>query len=79
MARNIRAIVPPRTAAALDDIIRLYPVQDGVAEILGYLTLDDGDIDIDIDMGDREMIIDYTTPDGESKRVLLRKVTVTRS
>ena len=79
LARNIRAIVPPRTAAALDDIIRLYPVQDGVAEILGYLTLDDGDIDIDIDMGDREMIIDYTTPDGESKRVLLRKVTVTRS
>lgn len=77
LANNIRAIVPPRTTAALVDIIALYPVQDGVAEILGYLSLDDGDITIDV--GDDDTIIEYANSAGEPKRVRMRKIMVTRT
>ena len=77
LADNIRAVVPPRTTAALDEIIALYPVQDGAAEILGYLTLSDGDITIEV--GDVDMTIDYTDSAGEHKRMRMRKVSVTRA
>jgi flagellar motility protein MotE (MotC chaperone) len=77
LSENIRAVVPPRTVAALDDIIALYPVQEGVAEILGYLTLDDGEISVDV--GDDETTIDYVDAVGETKRVRMRKVMVTRA
>jgi len=77
LADNIRAVVPPRTTAALDDIITLYPVQEGIAEILGYLTLADGDISIDV--GNDDTTIAYADSAGASKRVRMRKVTVTRA
>lgn len=77
LAENIRAVVPPRTVAALDDIIAVYPVQEGVAEILGYLTLDDGEISVDV--RDDETTIDYVDASGEAKRVRMRKVMVTRA
>jgi flagellar motility protein MotE (MotC chaperone) len=77
LAENIRAVVSPRTVAALDDIIAVYPVQEGVAEILGYLTLDEGDITVDV--SDDETTIDYVDAVGDAKRVRMRKVTVTRT
>jgi flagellar motility protein MotE (MotC chaperone) len=76
LADNIRAVVPPRSAVALVDIIEMYPVQEGVAEILGYLSL--GVEDIAVDVGDGEMTIDYSDSDGEPRRVKMPEVTVTR-
>ena len=77
LAENIRAVVPPRTSAALDDIIGLFPVQEGVAEILGYLALDADDITIDV--ADDEMTIDFADVLGDRKRVRMRKVQVRRT
>lgn len=76
LAENIRAVVPPHSAAALDDIVALYPVEEGVAEILGYLSLDDEDIAVDV--GEEEMVIGYADPEGIGKLVRMPKVTVTR-
>ncbi len=76
LADNIRAVVPPRTAAALDDIIALYPVQEGIAEIIGYLTLADEDLAVEV--GDDEMTIDYADIEGQARRVRMPGVTVTR-
>ena len=77
LADNVRAVLPPRSAAALDDIVALYPVSEGVAEILGYLSLDDGDVAVQI-AGEGEMTIDYDDVEGEPRRVRMPKVTVTR-
>ncbi|CAN5221897.1 DUF3375 domain-containing protein [soil metagenome] len=77
LVENIRAIVPRRSSATLDDIIALYPVEEGIAEILGYLSLGDHD-DVSIDMTDGETIIDYTDREGVSRRVRMPHVTVTR-
>ena len=77
LAQNIRKVVPPRTVAALDDIIQLYPLQEGVAEILGYLSLSDDEIVIEI--GDDDTTIDYADSAGDPKRVRMRTVTVTRT
>jgi hypothetical protein len=78
LAENIRAVVPPRTSAALEEIVGLYPVQEGVAEILGYLALDENDIAIEIGDGESEMTIDYTGPGDEPRRVRMREVRVVR-
>lgn len=77
LADNIRAIVPPRSTAELTDILDLYPVDEGVAEILGYLALTDDDIRIDLH-DDEETIIDYVDIEGAKKRATLPRTTVTR-
>ncbi len=77
LAANIRAVVPPRTAVPLDEIVGLYPVQEGVAEILGYLSLNDDDITIEV--GDDEMTIDIADAQQDAKRVRMRKVQVRRT
>ena len=75
---NIRAVVPPRASVALDDIVALYPIQDGVAEILGYLALDDEDVAVEVDEGAGQMTIEYIDAAGEARRVRMPRVTVTR-
>lgn len=76
LAANIRAIVPERSSALLSDIIGLYPIDQGAAEIVAYLALSDDDIEIAMDECD-EMLIEFT--DGEiTRRARLPKVTVTR-
>lgn len=78
LVANIRAIVPPRSTAALDDIVALYPVQEGIAEILGYLSLCDEGIGIDVIDDAEEMVLSYLDVEGEPRRVRMSKVTVTR-
>ncbi|QBE48882.1 DUF3375 domain-containing protein [Leucobacter triazinivorans] len=77
LAENIRAIVPPQSTADLIDIVELYPVEEGIAEILGYLALRDEDLEIRLDDGDQASI-DYTDADGRPRRATLPRVTVTR-
>lgn len=78
LIENIKAIVPPRSVAALDDILALYPVQEGIAEILGYLSLADESIVVDVTNDADRMMIDYLDVEGEPRRVKMPKVTITR-
>ena len=77
LASNIRAVVPPRSRVDLAEILTLFPVEDGVAEILGYLSLSGEEIDVEMD-DDQEMTIDYTDPAGTMRRVRLPHTTVAR-
>lgn len=76
LAENIRSLVPQRSSALLSDIIDLYPVEHGAAEIVAYLAITDEDIDVAMDEND-ETLIEYA--DGDVvRRARLPKVTVTR-
>ena len=77
LAANIRAVVPERSSALLSDIIGLYPVDHGAAEIVAYLALSDDDLSIDLDEAD-ETLLDYHDDAGRPRRARLPRVTVTR-
>ncbi|GAA5210320.1 hypothetical protein GCM10025774_26870 [Microbacterium kyungheense] len=77
LAENIRAVVPLHTSVALDEIIALYPVEEGIAEVLGYLSLDgDG---ITVETTDEQMVIDYSDAGGAPRRVRMKRALVTRA
>jgi hypothetical protein len=76
LADNIRSVVPRRSSAFLGDIIALYPIEQGAAEIVGYLALTDDDIEVTMDE-DEETLIDYDDADVV-RRARLPRVTVTR-
>lgn len=76
LADNIRAAVPERGSALLSDIVRVYPIEQGAAEIVGYLALTADDLEVIVDERD-ETVIDYH--DGEAtRRARLPKVIVSR-
>jgi hypothetical protein len=76
LADNIRSVVPQRSSALLSDIIDLYPVEHGAAEIIGYLALADEDLEVTMDEQD-ETVVEYT--DGDVvRRARLPKVRVSR-
>jgi flagellar motility protein MotE (MotC chaperone) len=77
LADNIRAVLPPRGSTLLSDILDFYPVEQGAAEILGYLSLTDEDLAVELDEVD-EMVVDYAAPDGGRRRARLPRVTVSR-
>ncbi len=77
LADNIRAVVPERSSALLGDIIALYPIEQGAAEIIGYLALHDDDLEIEMDATD-ETLLDFTGDDQQVRRARLPKVTVRR-
>lgn len=76
LADNIRSLVPERSSALLEDIIGLYPLEHGAAEIIGYLALSDDDIEVAMDEDD-ETLIEYDQG-GVLRRARLPRVTVTR-
>jgi hypothetical protein len=79
LASHIRAVLPPRSAALLSDIIAMYPLEQGAAEIIGYLALDDEDVAVEMDESD-ETLIDFEDPSDptRTRRARLPKVTVRR-
>ncbi len=77
LAGNIRAIVPERSSALLSDIVGYYPVEQGAAEIIGYLALVDDGIEIEMDETE-ETLLDYEDATGSPRRARLPKVTVSR-
>ena len=76
---NIRSVLPERSAALLSDIVEMYPLEHGAAEIVSYLALDDGDVAVEMDESD-ETILDYDDPSDPAivRRARLPKVTVRR-
>lgn len=80
LAGNVRAVLPARSAALLEDIIEMYPIEQGVAEVVGYLALSDDDLAIEMDESDVTLVT-YADPEDpdRTRRVRLPKVTVRRS
>lgn len=79
LIENIRSVLPKRSAALLSDIVAMYPLEQGAAEIVGYLALDDGEVTVELDEAD-ETVLDYNDPGDPAitKRARLPKVTVRR-
>lgn len=78
LADNLRALIPNGSAANLSDIVAVHPVEQGVAEIVGYLSINDDDLVIDMDET-AETVIDYVESDGTPRRLRMPKVTVSRT
>ncbi|MGL5867237.1 MAG: DUF3375 domain-containing protein [Dermatophilaceae bacterium] len=76
---NIRTVLPERSVALLSDIVAMYPLEQGAAEIVGYLALDDEDLVVEMDESG-ETILEYGDRDDSSgaTRARLPKVTVKR-
>lgn len=85
LAARVRAVVPPRGSARLDDILGLHPVEQGAAEIVAYRALDEDDLVVSTNESG-ESVIDYLIeessdpagPARTARRVRLPQVTVSR-
>lgn len=79
LLENIRSVLPERSAALLSDIVAMYRLEQGAAEIVSYLAIDDGDVVVEMDDCE-ETVLDYDDPadPGSTKRARLPKVTVKR-
>jgi hypothetical protein len=75
---NLRALVPEGSAATLSDIVAVHPIEQGAAEIVGYLSIDEDDLHLDMDEA-VEIVMDYVDADGSPRRVRMPKVTVSRT
>lgn len=80
LASNIRTVLPRRSSALLADIVDVFAVEQGAAEIVGYLALSDDDLTVEVDDGE-ETVLDYADPNDPDRRMRARlpKVTVHRS
>ncbi|MEP7331271.1 MAG: DUF3375 domain-containing protein [Terracoccus sp.] len=76
LAENVRTAIPAHASALLADIVELYPIEQGAAEIVGYLALTDDDIEVSMDETETTHI-EYTDGD-RMRRARLPQVTVTR-
>lgn len=80
LAGNIRSLLPEHSTALLSDIIALYPIEQGAAELVGYLALSDDDIEVEMDDSDETLLVISDPEDPEhARRVRLAKVTVKRT
>lgn len=76
LVRNIRNLVRPREQVLLSDVLVICPLEEGIAELLGYLSLSEADIKVDFDHN-KSMVVDFT--DGSRVRqVRMPYTTVTR-
>ncbi|MCB1290373.1 DUF3375 domain-containing protein [Mycolicibacterium sp.] len=79
LAEVIRSALPANSSALLSDVIALNPIEQGAAEIVGYLTLTDEDVSVEMDPAE-ETVLDYPDPADPdiTRRARLPKVTVRR-
>lgn len=77
LAENIRTVLPERSSTLLTDILDFYPVQQGIAEILGYLSLAAEDLTVTLDETE-ESLLDYSDSDSNGRRARLPKAMVSR-
>lgn len=79
LADIIRSVLPENSLALLSDVITMYPIEQGAAEIVGYLALTDDDVTVDMD-DTGETLLEYCDPADPdvTKRARLPKVTVKR-
>ncbi len=80
LAGNIRSVLPARSSVPLSEIIELFPIELGAAEIIGYLALSDDDLEVELDASE-EVFVEYADPAGSgvTKVVRMPKATVRRA
>lgn len=80
LAANIRTVVPPRSSALLEDIVEWFPIEQGAAEIVAYLALDDDDLSVELD-DTAETVLHYRAVDQPdvTRQARLPRVSVRRS
>lgn len=76
LAESIRSSLLAGEQVELDDLVELYPITDGAAEVVGYLSLDEEDIVVELDE-DGESLLRFER-DDRPVRVRLPRVLVTR-
>ena len=52
LIETIRTVLPERSSALLSDVIAMHPIEQGAAEIVGYLTLNDEEVTVSMDDAD---------------------------
>lgn len=77
LVQNIRSLLPPHSSATLEEIIDFHPVEQGAAEIIGYLSLTEDDLIVTMDESG-ETLVAYRDVDGANRRARLPRVTVSR-
>ncbi len=79
LAEVIRTVLPENSSALLADVVAMHPIEQGAAEIVGYLALNDEDMAVEMDDTD-ETFLEYSDPADvdATKRARLPKVTVRR-
>lgn len=80
LIEQVRTVVPPRSSVLLDDLVGLFPIEQGAAEIVGYLALHDDEILVELDETG-ETLLDYHPPGAEqhqTRRARLPRATVRR-
>ena len=72
-------MLPESSSALLSDVIAMHPIEQGAAEIVGYLALNDEEVTVEMDDAD-ESLLNYSDPADPdiTKRARLPKVTVRR-
>jgi flagellar motility protein MotE (MotC chaperone) len=75
----IRAVLPECSSALLSDVVTMHPIEQGAAEIVGYLALNDDEVTVEMD-DTGETLLEYSDPADPdvTKRARLPKVTVMR-
>ncbi|MEH0059726.1 DUF3375 domain-containing protein [Auritidibacter ignavus] len=74
---QLAAIIPQGESALLDDIVQMYPIEQGVSELIGYLSLPAEDVQVNIN-DDVESTIE-AQDDELTYQVRLAQIKVTRS
>ncbi len=80
LIETIRDVLPENSSALLADVIAVHPIEQGAAEVVGYLALNDENVTVDMDDAD-ETLLEYADPPADpdfTKRARLPKVTVRR-
>ncbi|WP_099024100.1 DUF3375 domain-containing protein [Mycolicibacterium palauense] len=79
LIETIRDVLPESSSALLSDVVAVHPIEQGAAEIVGYLALNDEDVTVDMDDAE-ETLLEYSDPADPdwTKRARLPKVTVRR-
>lgn len=77
LAGTVRAMLRGRDQVALTDLLAAHPPELGVAEIVGYLALDEDDFDVVMD--DRHRVrVPVTDAEGARRLVTMPQVTLAR-
>lgn len=78
LAEQVRTVVPPRSSALLHEVVELYPLRDGLAELVGYLALSEEDLRVDLDES-RTVMVSWQDPRLGERTVRMPEATVSRS
>lgn len=73
---RLRNLIPERGTALLEDVVELYPVEHGAAELVGYLSLDGEDLTVTTDESAATEI--HYDEAGRPRRARMPRVVVSR-